>query len=151
LGGGQRARPAPRQEHGGQRGQEHDAGAHTGQRKELAAQLSKVAADAAAAGARDAMQAMRAQVQGVRIEMGKSEEEKLVAMAAAEALRHDLVNRPIECEGKRLTVTASMGLGAFDATLHGDGDGLYRAVDLALYAAKGQGRNRVQPVAAAPA
>jgi diguanylate cyclase (GGDEF)-like protein len=73
------------------------------------------------------------------------------AMSAAEALRHDLVDRPIECEGKRLTVTASMGVGAFDAPLHGDGDGLYRAVDLALYAAKGQGRNRVLPVASAPA
>ncbi len=73
------------------------------------------------------------------------------ALAAAEALRHDLVNRPIECEGKHFTVTASMGLGAFDPVLHGDGDALYRAVDVALYAAKGQGRNRVQPVATAPA
>lgn len=73
------------------------------------------------------------------------------ALAAAEALRHDLVNRPVECDGKRVTVTASMGLGAFDPARHGDGDGLYRAVDVALYAAKGQGRNRVQPVASAPA
>jgi len=65
------------------------------------------------------------------------------AAAAAEGLRHDLVTRPVECEGQRLTVTASMGLGAFDPARHGDGDGLYRAVDMALYAAKEQGRNRV--------
>lgn len=73
------------------------------------------------------------------------------AMAAAEALRHDLVNRPIECDGKVLTVTASMGVGAFDPPRHGDGDALYRAVDMALYGAKGQGRNRVLPVATASA
>lgn len=65
------------------------------------------------------------------------------ALAAAEGLRHDLVMRPLECDGQRLTVTASIGLGAFDADAHGDGDGLYRAVDLALYEAKGLGRNRV--------
>jgi len=64
-------------------------------------------------------------------------------VAAAEGLRHDLVNRPVECDGQRLTVTASMGLGAFDPARHGDGDGLYRAVDMALYAAKELGRNRV--------
>jgi PleD family two-component response regulator len=40
-------------------------------------------------------------------------------------------------------VTVSIGLGTFDSASHGDGDGLYRAVDLALYEAKGQGRNRV--------
>lgn len=66
------------------------------------------------------------------------------AFSAAEGLRHDLVMRPLECDGQRITVTASMGLGAFNATAHGDGDGLYRAVDLALYEAKGLGRNRVK-------
>lgn len=66
------------------------------------------------------------------------------AFSAAEGLRHDLVMRPLECDGQRITVTASMGLGAFDASSHGDGDGLYRAVDLALYEAKGLGRNRVK-------
>ena len=73
------------------------------------------------------------------------------ALSAAEALRHDLVMRPLECDGQRLTVTASMGLGAFDAVEHGDGDGLYRAVDTALYDAKGQGRNRVKTLHAADA
>jgi len=65
------------------------------------------------------------------------------ALAAAEGLRHDLVSRPLECDGQRLTVTASMGVGTFDPARHGDGDGLYRAVDRALYVAKEQGRNRV--------
>lgn len=69
------------------------------------------------------------------------------AQAAAEALRHDLVMRPLECEGRRFTVTVSVGVGAFDAEGHRDGDGLYRAVDMALYEAKAQGRNRVQSVA----
>jgi diguanylate cyclase (GGDEF)-like protein len=73
------------------------------------------------------------------------------ALSAAEGLRHDLVMRPLECDGQRITVTASMGLGAFDAFTHGDGDGLYRAVDLALYEAKGQGRNRVKSLQAANA
>lgn len=65
------------------------------------------------------------------------------ALSAAEGLRHDLVMRPLECDGQRITVTASIGMGAFDASGHGDGEGLYRAVDLALYEAKGLGRNRV--------
>ena len=66
------------------------------------------------------------------------------ALAAAEGLRHDLVMRPLECDGLRITVTVSMGLGAFNGFTHGDGDGLYRAVDLALYEAKALGRNRVR-------
>jgi diguanylate cyclase (GGDEF)-like protein len=69
------------------------------------------------------------------------------ALAAAEALRHDLVMRPLECEGRHFTITVSVGVGAFDAAGHADGDGLYRAVDMALYQAKSQGRNRVQSVA----
>lgn len=68
------------------------------------------------------------------------------AFLAAEVLRHDLVKNPLECDGQRILVTASMGLGAFDGPAHGDGDGLYRAVDMALYQAKDQGRNRVQPL-----
>jgi diguanylate cyclase (GGDEF)-like protein len=73
------------------------------------------------------------------------------ALAAAEGLRHELVTRPVECDGLRLTLTASMGLGAFDPSRHGDGDGLYRAVDVALYAAKEQGRNRVHALQPDPA
>ena len=72
------------------------------------------------------------------------EDRESVALSVAEGLRHDLVMRPLECDGQRITVTASMGLGGFDAFTHGDGDGLYRAVDLALYEAKALGRNRVK-------
>jgi len=72
------------------------------------------------------------------------EGDEVAAITVAEGLRHDLVMRPLDCDGQRITVTASMGVGAFNAVRHGDGDGLYRAVDLALYEAKGQGRNRVK-------
>ncbi len=72
------------------------------------------------------------------------EGDEAAATAAAEDLRHGLVVRPLDCDGQRITVTASIGLGAFDAVSHGDGDGLYRAVDTALYQAKGQGRNQVK-------
>lgn len=75
----------------------------------------------------------------------------VVAAATAETFRFDLARRPLECEGRRLDVTVSIGVGAFDPVTHGDADGLYRAVDLALYAAKDQGRNRVQPTRTAEA
>lgn len=71
-----------------------------------------------------------------------------VAVATAEAFRFDLSQRPLECEGRRLDLTVSIGIGAFDPAEHGDADGLYRAVDLALYAAKAHGRNRVQAIRA---
>jgi diguanylate cyclase (GGDEF)-like protein len=74
-----------------------------------------------------------------------------VASAVAETFRFDLARHPLECEGRRLEITASIGIGAFDPAKHHDGDGLYRAVDLALYAAKSQGRNRVQPTRTADA
>jgi PleD family two-component response regulator len=43
----------------------------------------------------------------------------------------------------KLPVTLSIGVGSFHAERHRDDDGLYGAVDVALYAAKQQGRNRV--------
>ena len=83
---------------------------------------------------------------GVLLEGGHAQ-----ALGLAEGLRQDLVQRPLECGGLSLPVTVSIGVGAFDPAVHGDADGLYRAVDLALYAAKDQGRNRVQPLAPAGA
>lgn len=72
--------------------------------------------------------------------------------ALAEALRHDLVQRPLDCgPGVQLPVTVSIGVGRFVPAEHGDADGLYRAVDLALYSAKDSGRNRVQALADAAA
>jgi len=84
---------------------------------------------------------------GVLFEGGHAE-----ALALAEGLRHGLVQRPLDGgPGVRLPVTVSIGIGAFDPGVHGDADGLYRAVDLALYAAKDQGRNRVHTLATAGA
>ena len=79
------------------------------------------------------------------------EGDEAAALAAAEGFRNDLVARPLDCDGQRITVTASIGLGAFDPVHHGDGDGLYRAVDTALYQAKGLGRNRVKQLEPASA
>ncbi|HEU0152252.1 MAG TPA: GGDEF domain-containing protein [Arenimonas sp.] len=74
------------------------------------------------------------------------------ALALAEALRHALVQRPLDCgPGVQLPITVSMGIGGFEPSRHGDADGLYRAVDMALYLAKDQGRNRVQALEAAGA
>ncbi|HBD20854.1 MAG TPA: GGDEF domain-containing protein, partial [Arenimonas sp.] len=65
------------------------------------------------------------------------------ARQAAEAFRHALAIGLLDVEGQRLPVTVSIGVGGFDPVRHGDGDGLYRAVDAALYAAKADGRDRV--------
>ena len=67
-----------------------------------------------------------------------------VAAAVAEAFRQGLVAQPLSGDSRPMPLTVSIGVGAFDPQRHEDGDGLYRAVDLALYAAKSQGRNRVQ-------
>ena len=75
----------------------------------------------------------------------------VVAAATAETFRYSLARQPLECEGRRLDITVSIGVGAFDPKVHRDGDGLYRAADAALYAAKAQGRNRVQPTRTADA
>ncbi|WP_374604155.1 diguanylate cyclase domain-containing protein [Arenimonas sp.] len=75
---------------------------------------------------------------GVLFEGGEDE-----AREAAERLRSGLVASPLALEGRLLLVTASIGLGRFDPDRHGDADGLYRAVDGALYAAKQAGRDRI--------
>ena len=62
---------------------------------------------------------------------------------AAQALRRDLAARPLVVDGCPLPITVSIGIGRFDPQRHGDADGLYRAVDRALYAAKDEGRDRV--------
>lgn len=74
------------------------------------------------------------------------------ALVRAESLRRDLALSPLDCgPGGRLPVTVSIGIGAFVPAAHGDAEGLFRAVDLALYAAKDEGRNRVHALAPAGA
>ena len=65
------------------------------------------------------------------------------ATEAAEALRRQLAAEALDCRGVRVPLTVSVGVGRFDPVRHGDGEGLYRAVDRALYTAKSAGRDRV--------
>lgn len=65
------------------------------------------------------------------------------AVVLAEAFREDIEAQPITGAGMQIPITVSIGVGTFNATIHGNEDGLYAAVDVALYAAKERGRNRV--------
>ena len=65
------------------------------------------------------------------------------ALGRAESFRAALAATPIVAGEHRFTITTSVGVGAFDAVRHADGDDLYREVDQALYRAKAGGRNRV--------
>jgi diguanylate cyclase (GGDEF)-like protein len=67
------------------------------------------------------------------------------ALERAEQFRLSLAATPIRAEGMTLPVpvTVSVGLAVFDARVHANSDGLYRAADRAVYDAKKLGRNRV--------
>lgn len=71
-----------------------------------------------------------------------------VAQARAELFRLELASKPIVFGDIDIPVTASIGVGTFDEDAHADADALYREVDLALYRAKREGRNRVATAAA---
>ena len=75
-----------------------------------------------------------------------SDVDEVSAMIRAEGFREALQAEPIICAGIAVPITVSIGVGRFDAESHRDDDGLYGAVDLAMYAAKQQGRNRVVSV-----
>lgn len=67
------------------------------------------------------------------------------AVERAEQFRLALAATPIHAEGMTLPlpITVSIGIATFDPRAHVDADGLYRAADRAVYAAKAGGRNRV--------
>ena len=68
------------------------------------------------------------------------------ASARAEAFRAALEASPLSLDRASVPITVSIGVGEFLRDLHPNGDALYRAVDLALYRAKREGRNRVAEV-----
>ena len=70
-------------------------------------------------------------------------EGEAAALARAEAFRAGCLQWPIDLGGNVPPVSVSIGVAAFDAARHGDGDGLFRAADRAVYRAKSAGRNRV--------
>jgi len=61
----------------------------------------------------------------------------------AQAFCSELAASVLALDGVDVRITVSIGLGIFQPGLHADADALYRAVDGALYRAKGDGRNRV--------
>jgi diguanylate cyclase (GGDEF)-like protein len=65
------------------------------------------------------------------------------AWTRAEAFRAGVLQWPIDLGGSIRPVSVSIGVAAFDPLLHGEGDGLFRAADRAVYRAKTAGRNRV--------
>jgi diguanylate cyclase (GGDEF)-like protein len=65
------------------------------------------------------------------------------ASTRAEAFRDALASRPLMVDGIPVPVTISIGWAEFDAGVHGDVDGFFRAADRAVYRAKREGRNRV--------
>lgn len=65
------------------------------------------------------------------------------AAAMSERFRQELARDGLQLNEHRLPLTASLGVGCFDAELDEDADAFFRRVDRALYRAKAQGRDRL--------
>lgn len=65
------------------------------------------------------------------------------AASVAERIRETLAASPVEVDGIRITLTASLGIACYPFPGISTLDELLRAADAALYAAKATGRNRV--------
>lgn len=89
---------------------------------------------------------MAARIGGEEFAVILRDQDEVSAMVRAEAFREALDAQPIACAGISVSVTVSIGVGSFHASRDRDDDGFYAAVDVALYAAKQQGRNRVVSV-----
>jgi diguanylate cyclase (GGDEF)-like protein len=64
------------------------------------------------------------------------------ALELAEAFRERLRAQPVDAGASRIPLTASIGLAAYDPARQRGSEGLFRAADRALYAAKEGGRDR---------
>jgi two-component system cell cycle response regulator len=65
------------------------------------------------------------------------------AVQAAERVRASIAATPTEYEGKSLAVTVSLGVAQYDPARDPSGKSLIDRADMALYASKQGGRNRV--------
>jgi diguanylate cyclase (GGDEF)-like protein len=65
-------------------------------------------------------------------------------VAQAERLRLALAREPFSINGQAITVTASFGCTLSSGVSLSDADSLVREADMALYAAKEHGRNRIE-------
>jgi diguanylate cyclase (GGDEF)-like protein len=66
------------------------------------------------------------------------------AAAVAERLRRLVESQPVTCDGVSIAYTVSAGIAAVDAGETIDLDTLIKRADRALYAAKANGRNRIE-------
>jgi diguanylate cyclase (GGDEF)-like protein len=87
--------------------------------------------------------ALAARLGGEEFGVLLEDESETSALARAEAFRAQCLQRPVDLGDSARPVSVSIGVAAFDAARHIDGDGLFRAADRAVYRAKSDGRNRV--------